>query len=209
MEDPDFYRTPKTEGRSEIRIKGSRFLGFAGLVSDEREAESVIRRLAKIHHDASHVCWAYRFGPEPSVTARFSDAGEPSGTAGKPILDAVVGRHLFGTVCVVVRYFGGTKLGTGGLARAYAECSAAALDAAGIAERVISRDFRVSFDYDSTGAVMALVSVMGGEVIHSNYGEGADFIVRVRRSLAGSFVRRITDATGGKARCGLLSEEKT
>jgi uncharacterized YigZ family protein len=205
-EDPDLYLTPKTEGRSEIRIKSSRFLGFAAETADEMTAETFVRRLEKIHHDAAHVCWAYRIGPEAPVTARYSDAGEPSGTAGRPIEDAIEGLKLFRTVCVVVRYFGGIKLGTGGLSRAYAVCSSAALHAAGVEERHLTSDLRVTFEYGLTGTVMAQVSGVHGEIVRSDYGNGTILDIRVRRSLVDTLSRRILDTTSGRVRCELLQK---
>lgn len=122
---------PAGEGHAEIRERASRFLGFVFPVSDAEKAAREIAQLKREYHDATHVAFAWKIGSGDSAAARSSDAGEPSGTAGKPIAAAIKSAGVTDVTVAVVRYFGGTKLGTGGLARAYREAAARALDDAG------------------------------------------------------------------------------
>jgi uncharacterized YigZ family protein len=118
------------EGRAEIRERASRFLAFAYPASTPEKAAELVARLKKQYHDATHVAFAWKIGSGGSTRERASDAGEPSGTAGKPIAAAIASAGVTDVVAAVVRYFGGTKLGTGGLSRAYRRAAEAAIAAA-------------------------------------------------------------------------------
>ena len=128
MPSPDEYLTIARPGRSELRIKGSRFLGFAQPVKSEEDADRQRSQLKRKYHDAAHQPFAYRLADDHE---RCSDDGEPRGTAGPPILTEIQGAGLYDLQVVVVRYFGGTKLGKGGLARAFSECARMSLENAG------------------------------------------------------------------------------
>jgi uncharacterized YigZ family protein len=120
----DTYLTLRGMISNKMKVKGSRFVGYAVPVKSSEEANNFIHDISCKHEDATHCCYAYQLHLEDNpVVFRFSDAGEPSGTAGIPILEAIRGRGLTNVVCVVVRYFGGTKLGVGGLARTYSQCA--------------------------------------------------------------------------------------
>ena len=116
----DSYRTLFREGSAEFIEKKSRFIGYASPAETEEQALAFLEKVRAMHREASHHCYAYIIGQHGERT-RFSDDGEPSGTAGKPILEILQGRELCNCICVVVRYFGGTLLGTGGLVRAYSQ----------------------------------------------------------------------------------------
>jgi uncharacterized YigZ family protein len=118
------------EGRAEIRERASRFLAFVSPAATPEEAAALVARLRKEYHDATHVAFAWRIGSGGSARERASDAGEPSGTAGKPIAAAIASAGVTDVVAAVVRYFGGTRLGTGGLSRAYRRAAEAAIAAA-------------------------------------------------------------------------------
>jgi uncharacterized YigZ family protein len=124
------YDTLGGEGTAEIRIQRSRFVALAAPAADEAAARAFVEVVARRHHDARHVCWAARFGPGGEPREVRVDGGEPAGTAGAPILNALRRAGVTDCVGVVVRWFGGVKLGTGGLARAYAEAAAGAVAAA-------------------------------------------------------------------------------
>jgi len=115
-----------------VKIKGSKFIAICQPIRNREEAKAAITDVEKEHHKANHVCWAYRVYEENQILGYSSDAGEPHASAGPPILAALEGRRLVNAVCVVVRYFGGTKLGIGGLIRAYGGTAAGALDEAGL-----------------------------------------------------------------------------
>ena len=147
-EDGDSRRVPAREGRGEVREKGSRFLAYAARAGSAAEAGAFVERLEREHHDATHVAFAWRIGTGPDAVRRASDAGEPAGTAGKPILAAIESAGLTDVAAAVVRHFGGTKLGTGGLARAYRSAAGLALANAGVTVvfAVIRLEVRCPFD---------------------------------------------------------------
>lgn len=186
-------------GRFELTVKGSRFIGFAAQTASAESAEQWAGSIAREYRDATHCCWAWRIGAGDRSRFRTNDAGEPSGTAGRPILEAIDRRALSDTVCAVVRYFGGRKLGTGGLARAYGECAGGTLDAAGRVERFIEASFKVRFGAEWTGRVMAVIRRHRAGVEHRGFQSETEMTVRVRAGRAEAFVTELTDATSGKA----------
>jgi len=193
----DAYWTLDGETGAEMRVKGSRFIGYASSVDSPEEADEHLRVIRKKYHGATHHCFAYRIGTDGEIFRR-SDDGEPSGTAGKPILEALAGRNLTDALCIVTRYFGGVKLGTGGLARAYGACAAQTLDAAKVVLKHIHVSFRMIFPYDATGTVMSLLSGAGSRIIETHYGEDTEILIRVPRALAEDLSFRLREATGGK-----------
>jgi uncharacterized YigZ family protein len=150
------YRTidrPRGGGATaEIVVLRSRFLARVGRVEGEESARSLVGEVRATHHDARHHCTAFVIGPDRALR-RSNDDGEPSGTAGRPMLEVISGREISDVVVVVTRWFGGTLLGTGGLARAYADATAAALDVAGTRDRVLWRRARVVAPIADAGAL--------------------------------------------------------
>lgn len=198
--DPDVYYTLGNRASAVIKVKGSRFIGCAAPVREVKEAQSFIQEILKRYHDATHNCFAYRIGIGDGSLFRYSDAGEPSGTAGKPILDAIDGRGVTDAICVVTRYFGGTKLGMGGLARAYARCAGETLEKCGKVERYLYVALRIVFGYDLTGTVMALISRYGNKVIDTIYGSETEMVLQVRESMEDKFKQDLMNVTVGKVR---------
>lgn len=137
---------------AEIVVLRSRFLARVARVEDEVSARALIAEVRSRHHDARHHCTAFVIGPDGALR-RSNDDGEPSGTAGRPMLEVLAGREVSDVVAVVTRWFGGTLLGTGGLARAYADATAAALDVAGTRERVLWQRARVTVPITEVGAM--------------------------------------------------------
>src|ERR1700693_3470804 len=146
---------------AESRERASRFLAFAFPVTDAGQAAGAIARLKKDYHDATHVAFAWKIGSGESAAARSSDAGEPSGTAGKPIAAAIESAGVGDVAVAVVRYFGGTKLGTGGLARAYRQAAGQAIAAAGTKTLHETSVVIVTFPYERLGAARKLVRPPG------------------------------------------------
>ena len=148
---------PAGPGHGEVREKASRFFAFAHPVSSAEEASRIVEDLEREYHDATHVAFAWKIGTGPSISERSSDSGEPSGTAGRPIAAAIASAGVGDVVVAVVRYFGGTKLGTGGLVRAYREAADKALAAAGT--RTVREVVRVTVTctYENLGAARRLV----------------------------------------------------
>jgi uncharacterized YigZ family protein len=152
----DQYRTIASTGQGEFRDRGSRFLGFAFPVEDEKEIRAKILELKKKYHDARHHCYAWRLG-SAMERYRVNDDGEPSGSAGQPIFGQIQAGELTQVLVVVVRYFGGTLLGVGGLIRAYRAAAAAALEQAGSVEKKVEQSLELNFPYPQTNAVMQVL----------------------------------------------------
>lgn len=194
----DSYRTLARPASAEPpKTKGSRFIGEAFPVATEEEATARLEAVRKREHAATHWCWAYRLGVEGDAF-RYSDDGEPSGSAGAPILRQIEARDLTHTLVVVTRYYGGTKLGTGGLVRAYGEAAALALDAAPVAERIVRTELRLRFAYDDTSPAMHTVSRFDAEIAEQHYTEDTELVVRVRRSEADALRAAFVEALGGR-----------
>lgn len=194
----DAYQTLTNPVCGEIKVKGSRFIGHAGPVQNKDEAVSFLNRITRKYHDATHHCYAYRLGYGSQSSFRYSDAGEPTGTAGKPILKTIDGQSLCNVICVVVRYFGGTKLGTGGLSRAYASCAKQTLETGVIQTCFPTNQFQIKFDYNDTGQVMAVISNFQGEIVGSHYGTQTELVVQIQQSKASDFQNCLMDETRGK-----------
>jgi putative IMPACT (imprinted ancient) family translation regulator len=152
----DEYLSLAGPGHAQTRVLGSRFLGTAHPLFRPDALNSLLEAERKLYHDATHWCWALRTGLDRELVEKSADAGEPHGTAGIPILREIQKREITGCAVIITRYFGGTKLGTGGLARAYAECAGLALDAATVERRRILASLRVECPFDEQGLVYAL-----------------------------------------------------
>ncbi|PTX62560.1 putative YigZ family protein [Melghirimyces profundicolus] len=152
MKRPSAYSTVKGYGEKEILIKKSRFITYVDRVETEEEATSFIRKISRQNWDATHNCHAYVV-LDGSMVQKSSDDGEPAGTAGRPILEVINQRELVNTAVVVTRYFGGIKLGAGGLVRAYSQSAAAGLDEAGILHWTLHRALKITVDYPAMGKV--------------------------------------------------------
>lgn len=191
----DAYHTLR--GRAEFRQKIGRsdFLGIAFPAQSEEAFFAELDRIAKQTHDATHHCWAFRLFE--NARARSADAGEPSGTAGRPILSAIESAGLFDAAVVVVRWFGGVKLGTGGLSRAYRDTATETLHGAEITERILYDRLRVIVPYDRIADVYRLVDPPAVILAGERYGEVNEFLFDVRRSRRAQFAaalaaRRLT-----------------
>ncbi len=156
----DLYYTIEKAGSSKYTEKMSRFLSFALPVSDAEQAKDIVKEYQNKYHDARHVCWAYMIGPERREW-QLNDNGEPSGTAGKPILGQINSFELTDVLVIVVRYFGGIKLGTSGLIAAYREAAKLALEDAGKKECRQMRRLLVEFSYETADGVMRVIKNPG------------------------------------------------
>lgn len=164
----DTYLTLKTTAEAQLTEKRSRFLAFAFHVNNEAEAKNIVGQFKKKYYDARHVCYAYVLG-ENGNTTRANDDGEPSGTAGRPILGQIQSRGLTYTLAIVVRYFGGVKLGTGPLGVAYKTAAADALDEAEKEERIVKAQFEVCVPYSDADTAMRFVREAGADITERNY----------------------------------------
>ncbi len=193
MSSIDFYLTIARSARSDLRVKASRFFGFADPVGDETEAEELRADLKKKYHNADHQPFALRL---PDGGERSSDDGEPKGTAGSAIMDQIRGRDLWGVQVVVVRYFGGTKLGRGGLSRAFSEVTRATLEAAGNRKVRNLRRFSVTLPPDQVEAARQLAAQFGASVDSIAYDLRAHLRFAVPASRWDACVRAFTDRFG-------------
>jgi uncharacterized YigZ family protein len=201
------FLVPGGEATAELRIRGSRFLALAGPATSPAEAEAVVAGRAADMHDASHHCHAWRLRDGRS---RANDDGEPGGSAGAPILAAVEGRGLFDCVVVVTRYFGGTKLGVGGLVRAYGDAAAAALEDLPIREALPGVQLRIAFPYQETATVMRLIETSGAVGIEHGYGAGGtegEVTFSLPAAAEESFSVALTEASGGVLAASRVAEQ--
>ena len=189
----DSYRTIETEATATLKVEGSRFLAEAAPVSGRAAAEDRIESVREREHQATHHCTAYRLGVEGD-DFRYNDDGEPSGTAGQPILRQIDARDLTNTLVVVTRYFGGTKLGTGGLMRAYGNTADAALARAPIVERVVRVSVRLRFAYDDTAPARQVLRRFNTTVQESTYTDVTELTVGVQASQVEPFLEAFTNA---------------
>ncbi|HKI05971.1 MAG TPA: YigZ family protein [Thermoanaerobaculia bacterium] len=174
------YAAPGAESRAEIREKGSRFLAVIGPAADEAAAKAALAALQREFPDATHHCWAWRLGSPPRE--RSADAGEPAGTAGVPILQVLRGAGLSDVHAVVVRWFGGTKLGKGGLARAYAAAAREAVQGLPVVLRVPLARLAVEVPYEKVGAVKRLLRPPEVELESEEYGAAARLVLTVHEA---------------------------
>jgi uncharacterized YigZ family protein len=185
------YPTPAGTAEAEVREKGSRFLAVIGPAAGEEEAKAGLAALARRYPDATHHCWAWRLGAPPRE--RSSDAGEPAGTAGVPILQVLRGAGLSDVLAVVVRWFGGTKLGKGGLARAYAAAAREALAGLPVAVRVPTVRLAVRVPYERVGAVKRLLRPPEIELESEEYGDEARLVLAVHEARQESLRESLAD----------------
>lgn len=179
-------------GQAEQTINKSRFVAAAEYCADERAVAMLLRHLASEHSHAHHLAFAYRVqNPEgQGYLQRFHDAGEPSGTAGKPILQYLEGRDLVNACIAVVRYYGGINLGTGGLARAYGGTAKMALDNARLAPFVAMRQMRLTLDYGRLDAFTREVAKLGGQILDKTFGERVAVLASVPADQADGLSKR-------------------
>ncbi len=189
----DHYRTFSARAEFRQKIERSDFLGIALPVETEEAFFAALQSIEKRYHDASHHCWAFRLLAGGESRQRSSDAGEPSGTAGKPILSALEGADLYDSAIVVVRWFGGIKLGTGGLSRAYRETATGVLRNATTVDRYLYDRFRVRVPFDMIGVAYRLVETPNVVIAGENFGEVNEFAFDVRRSRGDDFARILTE----------------
>ena len=196
----DHYRTLSGAIEHRLKIERSEFLGIAFPVTAEEEFFAELERVQKKHFDATHHCWAFRL--LAGSRSRSSDAGEPSGTAGKPILAAIEGAAFHDAGVIVVRWYGGIKLGTGGLSRAYRDTAAETLREATPLDRYVYERVRVVVPFDALNHAYRLVEPPHVVLAGQTYGEENEFAFDVRASRVAAFRARLTEL-----RLGTLSDE--
>lgn len=194
----DQFPTIEEPGYAQTRVLGSRFFGTAVRAADAETALELLEGEKKLRHDATHWCFAYRLFADGEVSERSSDAGEPKGTAGQPILREIQSLKLVNGLVIVTRYFGGTKLGTGRLARAYGDCAKQALQAAGVRVCRLLTVLKVKSSFDDQGIVYHVAAKHQAIIEQVAAADGAEFEVKLPRKLVEVFRRELREASGGR-----------
>jgi len=189
MED-DSYRTIKEIAEGYYTDKRSRFISYAIPVHTVEEVKTEIDKYRKQYYDSRHVCWAYMIGPDRQ-TFRSNDDGEPSSTAGKPILGQINSNELTDILIIVIRYFGGIELGTSGLIVAYRTAAAEAIAAAEIEERTVDEDITVVFEYPYLNGIMRIVKEDNPQVVSQHFEMDCEMILRIRKGEAERLKNRL------------------
>lgn len=200
----DEYLVPTGYGEDEFIEKKSRFIGRVWCVETEEEALQKIQEMKKQHYDASHNCWAYiiRDG-----AMRFSDDGEPGGTAGNPMMLVLQRENLYNIVCVVTRYFGGVLLGAGGLVRAYTKGAKIAIDAAGKSIKRVWTALYIPCPYNYYERMKLEAEAFGAVIRDTQFGSEVELEVLVAQPQTQAFIDRITDMTAGTVETMELGQE--
>ena len=199
------YKTLHDFGSDEIIIEKSTFIGYAKPIKTEEEAIEFINEIKKKHKDARHNVWAYTVGPTMNIQ-RYSDDGEPQGTAGIPTLEVIKKEDLRDVVVVVTRYFGGIKLGAGGLVRAYTKGAKIGLDAAKIIEKVMYKEVKISIDYNQLGKIQNELMNLGYFVKDTIYTDDVEIIVYSKLDDVENLTSIIIDITSATAKIDLGEE---
>lgn len=204
----DTYLTIEHESKTEIKVKGSRFIGEVLGARDVDEALKKLEIVRKREYSATHHCYAYVIGLGPEQAFKYSDDGEPNGTAGRPIYDVITGSGLTNILCVVTRYFGGTKLGTGGLVRAYSEAAREALAAGGTRTNFIRARYRFVIDFSLFDRWQNGLRKLGAEVVASEFSDTVVMEIDIRLSRANQLLELFTEITAGKGQVEEISSDQ-
>lgn len=201
----DSYKTIKNSSSDEFVEKRSRFIGYAKPVQTEQEALDFINEIKKQHWDARHNCYAYSL--REGNARRYSDDGEPQGTAGVPMLEILTKNDITDAVVVVTRYFGGILLGTGGLARAYSKGAKIALEASGIVTMSVCAECELSCTYNQYGKLNTLILNAGGEVGDTDYSDNVKLSFHISSEKIEQLKKEILDATSGEVEIDIIDEK--
>ena len=191
----DVYQTIEKESQGYFKDKGSKFYAFAFPIKHEDEVKDILTRLRKEHHSARHHCYAWRIGTE-EIIYRANDDGEPSSTAGKPILGQLQSYNVTNILIVVIRYFGGTLLGVSGLINAYRSAAADALNNAEIKQKIIEQEVILDFTYNELAEVMNIVKQENLTIINTRFEEKCNLIFSVRKTEYEKVIQKFRNVYG-------------
>lgn len=194
----EYYYTVKREGSDEMVVQKSRFIGYVQRVETEQAALDFVHKIKKKHHDATHNCSAYIIGEHDHIQ-KANDDGEPSGTAGVPMLEVLKQQSLKDTAIVVTRYFGGVKLGAGGLIRAYGTMTSQAIQQTGIVQRQLMQGISITVDYTLIGKLENELRQSEYILKDIDYQEKVTFLAYVKKSDVNDFYKWIVDLTSDQA----------
>ena len=197
------YKTARAASETEFTVNKSRFIGRCFPVSSEEEALARLDGIRKLHHDATHNCWAYNLR---GGIMRFSDDGEPGGTAGMPIMDTLIRSETLDAIIIVTRYFGGILLGSGGLVRAYSKSASDALSSAGVLQMLPCSEIEFFVDYSRYGGIEGFVR-SNSTVKNTEFLDNIRFNCLVPFDDAEGFIAEIIERTDGRSSPKIISEE--
>jgi uncharacterized YigZ family protein len=197
---PDEYLTIKTLVRDKIKVDSSIFIATAVPIESEDIAKEWIQKISREFHDATHNCYAWRIKIPKQEIEKYSDAGEPGGTAGRPILSAIESAELHNVLVLVTRYYGGIKLGTGGLSRAYRSSAQAAIAKAEKITRWLTSEIGLSYPISMTGKVQLVLGKYKVRTLDSTFAEMARLKVQIRDGWLEKFKHALMDATNGQVK---------
>jgi len=190
-----------------LKVKGSRFIGETCRVGSSDEAAVELEKIRKREYSATHHCYAWQVGLHTEQSFKYSDDGEPNGTAGRPIYDAIAGRNVTNLLLVVTRYFGGTKLGTGGLARAYAEAAREALDQSGTRQRLLCSAYRFHLEFSRYDLFQRILHRFEAVVKESQFSDLVMLEVEIRRSHVEELLTAFSELCAGKGEVEKLGDD--
>lgn len=193
----DTYFTIEEPAEGIFRDKGSKFIAYAYPFKDENKLKEIIAELKVLHPKARHHCWAYRMTPDRTVF-RINDDGEPSGTAGRPILNVLLSKDVTNILVVVVRYFGGTLLGVPGLINAYKTATVEALAKASIIKKTVNDVYQIDFEYLAMNDVMRVIKDEDIAVLNQQFDNACNMTVEMRKMQVNSFVQKMEKIEGVK-----------
>lgn len=193
----DTYLTIEEPAEGIFKDKGSKFIAYAFPFRDENQLKEIIAGVKAEHPKARHHCWAYRLTPDRSIY-RVNDDGEPSGTAGRPILNVLLSKDVTNILVVVVRYFGGTLLGVPGLINAYKTATQEALENAIIIERTVNDVYCIEFEYLSMNDVMRVIKEEGITVLNQQFDNSCSMTVEMRKMQVNTFIQKMEKIDGVK-----------
>ncbi len=200
------YNVITRPGTSDVEVKKSHFLTSLRCCRTEDEAKAFIEEVRKANRDARHNCFAMRIGSPDSIFERFSDDGEPQGTAGRPMLELLKGNGLCDVCAVVTRYFGGTLLGTGGLVRAYSDSLKEAIADSEICALSAGYSVTVRCDYSTANRVQRFAAGLGLFTMEENYGADCELVYLIPTENAGNFAAKVTEMSAGSADVSLREQ---
>ncbi|NLY37928.1 MAG: YigZ family protein [Firmicutes bacterium] len=200
------YCTIAAPVRAQFTVSGSRFIGTMAPAESEAVARALLERLVREFEGATHHAYALRIGAGPGMIERANDDREPAGTAGPPMLQVLQGAGLSDIIVVGTRYFGGVKLGIGGLTRAYRDCAKLCLEQAVLVEKEQQARYRIELSYEDLGAAMRHIESTGGEIIGVEYGAAVELTVAIGARLAEELTRGLDSLSRGRCRYSRISE---
>ncbi|MBM4150079.1 MAG: YigZ family protein [Ignavibacteria bacterium] len=206
LETNDFYLTIQQRERASIKVRGSEFIATAIPVTSKEQAQKELEGLRSEFWDATHNCFAYRIG-KGGLEFRTSDDGEPSGSAGKPILFVLNKYDVSDILMVVTRYYGGTKLGIGGLARAYSEAAGMVLEFCVKIPIYSSKDIRIMCIYEDVAIIRRIIEAYAINS-DSEYRDAVEFIARIPESQCDAFIQEVISSTAGRAGAMIINREE-